>query len=173
MSYVTVVFQIQDDQKARDAWRDVIPPLWLADDESAPVRITAMSCDHEMERVQHIQEAVESHTDPWALRDEIQRILSCPDMSRWPDRKEADVAVSRIVGRSHFEIDASRKIVEHGPSIGTYRDRDIPDYIVMEDGSRFKYDRVAAMRPDGNVAMDQLQRDETIIAPGLVYRQVR
>lgn len=179
MPYVTAVFELQDSQDAADAWQDLIRPYWgpQADEDALPVRITAMSCDHEMERVQRIQEAVDRHTDPWALREEIQEILACPDLSCWSPRRgrqddHGSSAVSRVLDVGGVKIDESRKIAELGPSIGTYRDRDIPDYLVMEDGTRFRYNRIAQMKPDGDVAMDQLRRGETIIAPGLVYRQV-
>jgi len=56
-----------------------------------------------------------------------------------------------------------------GPSIGTYRDRDIPSWIDAR-GGRYIYDRIWDDE-DGRLA--QLARDELVIAPGLVYRTIR
>jgi hypothetical protein len=61
-------------------------------------------------------------------------------------------------------------VKETGPSIGTYRDRDIPAYIVSDRG-RFEYDRIA-VETDGGVDLSQLARDECVIAPGLIYRAI-
>lgn len=58
---------------------------------------------------------------------------------------------------------------EKGPSIGTYRERDIPSYIVYEDG-RYEYDRIA-VETDGGVELAQLAPNECVIAPGLIYRR--
>lgn len=60
-------------------------------------------------------------------------------------------------------------VIEHGPSIGTYRERDIPSYIITKDGQRYEYDRIA-LETKGGVALDQLARGECVIAPGLIYR---
>jgi hypothetical protein len=61
-------------------------------------------------------------------------------------------------------------VTETGPSVGTYRDRDIPAYIVSDRG-RYTYDRIA-VETDGGVELSQLSRDECVIAPGLIYRRV-
>ena len=55
-----------------------------------------------------------------------------------------------------------------GPSIGTYRDRDIPEWIGTDRGI-FEFDRIAS-ETDGGVEMAQLAKDEVLIAPGLIYR---
>lgn len=62
------------------------------------------------------------------------------------------------------------KVVEHGPSIGEHMGKTIPKFIVMDDGRRYSYARVATADKDGGVWLHQLARDECIIAPGLVYR---
>lgn len=54
-----------------------------------------------------------------------------------------------------------------GPSIGTYRDRDIPSWIDAR-GGRYAYNRIWDEK-DGRLA--QLARDELVIAPGLIYRR--
>lgn len=62
-------------------------------------------------------------------------------------------------------------IVEQGPSIGEYRGRTIPAYIVDANGVRSDYDRIAIER-DGSVELSQLARNECVVAPGLIYRRV-
>jgi len=59
------------------------------------------------------------------------------------------------------------KVDVKGPSIGTYRDRDIPSWIDVRDG-RYVYDRIWDEN-DGWLA--QLSRDELVIVPGLIYRR--
>lgn len=61
-------------------------------------------------------------------------------------------------------------VIEHGPSIGNYRGRPIPGYIVTDDGVRWKFVGAAIEDRDG-VALSQLARDECVIAPGLIYRR--
>lgn len=62
--------------------------------------------------------------------------------------------------------------VKHGPSIGTFYEKPIPEWIEA-DKVRYDFDRVAIIDGDGTMDMDQLARDETVIAPGLIYvRQV-
>lgn len=61
-------------------------------------------------------------------------------------------------------------IEDKGPEIGTYRGRGIPAFIVS-GGRRFDYDRIA-IEKDGGVELSQLRRDERVIAPGLIYREV-
>jgi hypothetical protein len=58
-----------------------------------------------------------------------------------------------------------------GPSVGTYRDRDIPAWISTDRGL-YEYARPAT-ETDGGVELAQLADDEVVIAPGLVYRSLR
>lgn len=60
--------------------------------------------------------------------------------------------------------------MNEGPSIGTYKDRDIPEWR-MSDGQRFEYDRIALEDHDGAVPLSQLRPDEFVMAPGLIYRR--
>jgi hypothetical protein len=60
-------------------------------------------------------------------------------------------------------------VTEKGPSIGTYMDRQIPAYIVS-DGIRYSYDRITREN-DGSCDLSQLDADECVIAPGLIYRR--
>ncbi|MGE3876069.1 MAG: hypothetical protein AB7F74_24200 [Parvibaculaceae bacterium] len=62
--------------------------------------------------------------------------------------------------------------VKHGPSIGTFYEKPIPEWIEA-DTVRYDFDRGAIIDRDGTMDMDQLAHGETVIAPGLIYvRQV-
>ena len=67
-------------------------------------------------------------------------------------------------------IDASLDITDKGPSIGTYLDRDIPEWF-DKAGERFIYDRIAVNDTDGATPLAQLRPDEFVVAPGLIYRR--
>lgn len=60
-------------------------------------------------------------------------------------------------------------ITEHGPSVGTFKDKPIPAYIVTDRGERFEFARIGEI-VDGGFEMSQMSRDECVIAPGLIYR---
>jgi hypothetical protein len=62
------------------------------------------------------------------------------------------------------------RVIEHGPSIGDHKGREIPEYIVESRGLRYDFNRVAVLDADGGFDLGHLARDEAIIAPGLVYR---
>lgn len=68
-----------------------------------------------------------------------------------------------------YTIDPSLVIRDQGPSIGTYRDRDIPEWM-DKAGQRFIYDRIAVNDSDGTTPLSQLRPDEFVVAPGLIYR---
>ncbi len=57
-------------------------------------------------------------------------------------------------------------VTEKGPSIGSYRDRDIPSWINAR-GRRYSYDRVWN---ETYGCIDQLSEDEIVIYPGLIYK---
>jgi hypothetical protein len=61
-------------------------------------------------------------------------------------------------------------VMELGPSIGSYRERDIPAYVVDRD-VRYEFDRVALEDRDGGVSLSQLADNECVIVPGLIYRE--
>ncbi|GAB1715722.1 MAG: hypothetical protein NTAFB05_07640 [Nitrobacter sp.] len=61
-------------------------------------------------------------------------------------------------------------IVEKGPSIGEYRRESIPEYIVDSNGVRFDFNRIA-LEGDGGLEPSQLDQNECLIAPGLIYRR--
>lgn len=56
-----------------------------------------------------------------------------------------------------------------GPSIGMWRDRDIPAWLNAR-GGHYEFDRVGIL-DDGGFEMSQLARDELVIAPGLIYKR--
>jgi|GEM_PF-4195246 len=58
------------------------------------------------------------------------------------------------------------KIVAKGPSIGVYRDRDIPAWVIGGDG-RYAFDRPW---DEESSDLSQLAADEIVIAPGLIYK---
>lgn len=64
-------------------------------------------------------------------------------------------------------------VIEHGPSIGTFRDKDIPSYIVTSDGVRHEFmgTTLAIEAPEGSVELARLDQDECVISPGLIYRK--
>ncbi|MBN9147033.1 MULTISPECIES: hypothetical protein [unclassified Nitrobacter] len=63
-----------------------------------------------------------------------------------------------------------RTIVEQGPSIGEYRRESIPEYIVDSNGDRFEFNRIA-LEGDGGLEPSQLEQNECLISPGLIYRK--
>jgi hypothetical protein len=63
-------------------------------------------------------------------------------------------------------------VVEKGPPIGEqHHGRDIPAWIVTDDGVRHEYVRPAQEDRQGRVPLDQLRRGECVLAPGLIYRR--
>ncbi|OJU30628.1 MAG: hypothetical protein BGN91_14900 [Nitrobacter sp. 62-13] len=64
-----------------------------------------------------------------------------------------------------------KTIVEQGPSIGEYRRESIPEYIVDSNGDRFEFDRIALEGGDGGLEPSQLEKNECLISPGLIYRK--
>jgi hypothetical protein len=65
-----------------------------------------------------------------------------------------------------------KTIVEQGPSIGEYRRESIPEYIVDSNGNRFEFNRIA-LEGDGGLEPSQLEKNECLISPGLIYRKSR
>jgi hypothetical protein len=59
-----------------------------------------------------------------------------------------------------------RHIIEHGPSVGTYKGRDIPAWIKAASGRMADY--VGICGP--SVDLDTLAAGQSVIAPGLVYQ---
>ena len=62
--------------------------------------------------------------------------------------------------------------VEWGPPMDQkHHGKTIPSYIVV-DGARYDFNRIAE-EEDGGVPMSQLNWNECVIAPGLIYRFAR
>jgi hypothetical protein len=61
-------------------------------------------------------------------------------------------------------------IIEHGPSVGEYRGRSIPAYIVDAGGARSDFVGIA-VETDVGVELAQLKPDECVIVPGLIYKR--
>lgn len=57
------------------------------------------------------------------------------------------------------------------PSLGNYRGRDIPAWIVAPHrGGRMAFVGIATEDQDGAVPLAQLATNEVVICPGLIYR---
>lgn len=63
----------------------------------------------------------------------------------------------------------SRRIVLLGESLGRYMDRDIPAWYETADGQRHEYVGVAGQQVD----LDTLSEGQSVIAPGLIYREIQ
>jgi len=75
----TVVFEY-DTPEQREALFAIIQPLWKND---AGLRVTAVSRDNEIQRVELLTEAAERYDDHWDIRDVQQQIFGCQDLSTW------------------------------------------------------------------------------------------
>lgn len=62
-----------------------------------------------------------------------------------------------------------RTVIEFGPSIGTFQGKDVPAFIVTGTGEWLEFVGTG----DSPFDLSQLQSDECIIAPGLIYRPRR
>lgn len=78
--YCTVVFRIKDDAAWAIEWTR-LHSLFLNQD--TPLSISAVSADHEMDRVALIEEAMERYDDPDAFRDAARGIIECGDIGAW------------------------------------------------------------------------------------------
>lgn len=63
-------------------------------------------------------------------------------------------------------------VTREGPSIGMFRERSIPSYIITDDGKRHRYvsTTLEIEDPEGAVELAKLRPDECVIFPGLIYR---
>ena len=80
----TVVYTVRDEAafRASDEWRR-IHDYMASTDNAAPFTITAMSHDHEMRRASLMEGALERYGDGYDLRETIEAIAGCPDLSEW------------------------------------------------------------------------------------------
>lgn len=70
------------------------------------------------------------------------------------------------VKEAFCEVHASRRVLERGPSVGRYRDSEIPAWIEMADGKRYEYVGICGPIVDfTNLTVGQLA-----LAPGLIYQ---
>jgi len=66
----------------------------------------------------------------------------------------------------------SRELIEVGPSLGTYKGRDIHAFLRYSDGLYGKFVGIAGETEDGSIALnDVLQDGEFLVFPGLIYIQ--
>lgn len=75
----TVVFQY-DTLEQREELFAIIKPLW---DREDGLRVTAISRDNEIQRVELLTEAAERYDDHYDMREVQQQIFGCPDLSKW------------------------------------------------------------------------------------------
>lgn len=68
------------------------------------------------------------------------------------------------------KIPAEYKITKRGPSLGQHLGRDIPAFFLTADGHRHQFVRTAVNDADGGTPLSQLAANESVIAPGLIYR---
>lgn len=78
-----------------------------------------------------------------------------------------------MADRSEIREDAERalaeargRVIEHGPSCGTFWDRPIPAWIITGDGRKHHFVGTGESPFD----LSQLGPGESVIAPGLIYR---
>ena len=66
------------------------------------------------------------------------------------------------------------KVIEKGPVIARYLDRDIPSYFVDMHGRKYKYIGLAEQHPphSGKIVLDRLEQNQAVLAPGLLYELV-
>jgi hypothetical protein len=67
-----------------------------------------------------------------------------------------------------MDVPESNSVTERGPSLGTFQSRDIPAFIVTKDGRRHEFVGTG----DSPFDLAQLKPNESVIAPGLIYRAV-
>lgn len=88
LKHFTVVYTVRDEAafRASDEWNRIHASM-QAMDASSPFEVTAMSMDHEMRRVHLMEEAAERYRDAYDLRDAIEAISQCADLSTWDWKK--------------------------------------------------------------------------------------
>jgi hypothetical protein len=59
--------------------------------------------------------------------------------------------------------------INRGPSVGRYKGRPMCAWIEYPGGGVFRFVGVADTDEDGGCPLEQLERDEIMIAPGLIY----
>lgn len=81
----TVVFQYDTPEEREELFAEIIKPLW---DKDTGLRVTAISRDNEIQRMELIAEAGERFDDHFDLEYVRQQILDCPDLSKWDWEKD-------------------------------------------------------------------------------------
>lgn len=75
----TIVFR-HDTKSQRKMLMNILRQFATAE---SGLRVVAMSVDNEVTRVELIEEALERCDDHYDLRETIEAICACPDLSRW------------------------------------------------------------------------------------------
>jgi hypothetical protein len=78
---ITVVYSVNDQEAFKSEWKRLHDLLLLEKD--APFLIHAISNDDEICRVRLIEEAVDKYDDHCVVREFIEDIIGCADLSKW------------------------------------------------------------------------------------------
>ena len=97
-----------------------------------------------------------------------------PDWVLTKSVKARDTHVSVIAvlhNGGHIEPNSpTDPFAPRGPTIGTFRDMPIYD-MLTQAGQQYVYDRIAVFKGNQMAAsVDQLESQEMMVAPGLIYR---
>ena len=65
------------------------------------------------------------------------------------------------------------KVIEKGPVIARYLDRDVPEFFIDEDHRKYVYIGLAPQDPphSGLIVLDELEPNQAVLAPGLLYKK--
>lgn len=66
-----------------------------------------------------------------------------------------------------LKLSPSRRVTGKGPSVGRYRDQDIPAWIECGDGTRHEFSHIQS-----SSQLKRLNFCESVIHPGLVYKSI-
>ncbi|WP_374556685.1 hypothetical protein [Aquitalea pelogenes] len=67
----------------------------------------------------------------------------------------------------------NKQLIDRGPVIGQFMGQDIPASLSYSDGSKYEFVRAGVIEADGGFEMEQLDDEEFVITPGLIYRRTR
>lgn len=81
VEYYTVVYRIDGDNAAHDAWWKTIHPLFMKD--NIPISVSAVSKADEMTRLDCIRHVIDKGKRDFDVLEQIDEILSHPDPLAW------------------------------------------------------------------------------------------
>jgi hypothetical protein len=86
------------------------------------------------------------------------------DLFRW-NLNEDLVGINKVATLDAYKAVPQLRVVKHGPALGKYMDKDIPEWIETADGKKHEYSRILSSNE-----FHKLPPNESVISPGLVYR---